>query len=363
MSRSTGSSQRAPRRLFEYWGHEASLLPVALQPLLRWRMERAARGRLGRHAADRSEERPELVAEVLEAGPRPRADRRLRARPHERPRRSGPWWDWSDSKRALEWLFWSGQVTAARRRQIRAPLRPARARAPGGRARARRPRSGRGAQRELVRYRRARDSGSRPSATCATTSGCRRPRRKARVAELVEAGELLPGRGRGLGRDRRLPRPGARIPRRVDAPRADRPVRLADLGAQPGRADVRLAVPDRDLRAGAQARARLLRAAVPARRPARRPRRPESRPRGGAPAAARPAPRARARRRTPTRPSRPSCTGSLPGWDTTSITRSKSRCIITSESEATRRKARPAAKDIACSSCSFRSTTASSSPA
>src|SRR4051794_29424828 len=55
----------APRRLFEYWGHEASLLPVELWPHLRWRMRRAhddAWGGMRRVAT----ERPDLVAAVLD---------------------------------------------------------------------------------------------------------------------------------------------------------------------------------------------------------------------------------------------------------------------------------------------------------
>ena len=57
-------AHRAPRSLFEYWGHEASLLPIALQPLFRWRMERArehAWGRMKRIAT----QQPTFVADVL----------------------------------------------------------------------------------------------------------------------------------------------------------------------------------------------------------------------------------------------------------------------------------------------------------
>jgi len=106
----------APRRLFEYWGHEASVLPVELQPLLRWRMARAhdeAWGGMRRVG----KERPELLREVLEQV-RERGPIAARDLDGERPQKSGPWWDWSDSKRAIEMLFWGGEVTSARRRNF-----------------------------------------------------------------------------------------------------------------------------------------------------------------------------------------------------------------------------------------------------
>ncbi len=108
-------SGAAPRRLFEYWGHEASLLPVELWPLLQWRMARAhdeAWGGMRRIAT----ERPELVAavraDIAARGPLSAGD----LAHHDAPRGpKGPWWDWSDVKRALEYLFWSGEITSARR--------------------------------------------------------------------------------------------------------------------------------------------------------------------------------------------------------------------------------------------------------
>jgi len=103
------------RSLFEYWGHEASYLPVELYPLMRWRMERAAAGEgiyggLARFGRDRAEYIASVLAEIRERGPLSASDL------GEGGRGTGSWWGWSAGKRALEWLFWAGRVTTAERR-------------------------------------------------------------------------------------------------------------------------------------------------------------------------------------------------------------------------------------------------------
>ncbi|KAA2238097.1 winged helix-turn-helix domain-containing protein [Salinarimonas soli] len=103
------------RHLFEYWGHEASLIRLDLQPALRWRMSRAGEGRgIYGGLARFGRERPDFIAEVLRQVETRGA---LSARELEDCGRSaGSWWGWSDGKRALEWLFWAGRVTTAARR-------------------------------------------------------------------------------------------------------------------------------------------------------------------------------------------------------------------------------------------------------
>ncbi len=105
---------RRDRRIFEYWAHECSLLPLALQPLLRWRMARADRG-LGcyaRLAPFAGEARPIAMA-VLD---RIRAEGPKSAGDFDEGRGTGGWWGWGETKGALEWLFWAGHLTTATRR-------------------------------------------------------------------------------------------------------------------------------------------------------------------------------------------------------------------------------------------------------
>jgi len=108
------AAYRRPRELFEFWGHEASLITVDLQPLFRWRMANArdyAWGNMVRVA----DQQPELVQWVLDEV-RDRGPVTAAAIEHDAPRRKDHWgWNWSVVKQALEWLFYTGQVTAADR--------------------------------------------------------------------------------------------------------------------------------------------------------------------------------------------------------------------------------------------------------
>jgi uncharacterized protein YcaQ len=103
------------RKLFEYWGHEASLIRVELQPLLRWRMARARDGEgtytgLARFGRERRAYIDQVLEDVRRRGPSSARDFGHEARG------TGSWWGWSDAKRALEWLFWAGLLTTATRR-------------------------------------------------------------------------------------------------------------------------------------------------------------------------------------------------------------------------------------------------------
>ena len=209
---------RPPRSLFEYWGHEASLLPVAAQPLLRWRMQRArqdAWGRMRRIA----QERPGFVdwvrQEVADKGPLTAGQIE-----HDRPAKRTGWWNWDDLKVALEWLFWCGQVTSASRRgfercyDLPERVLPAQVLAAPTPAPA-------DAQRELVRIA-ARACGVAAERELRDYFRLDPAEARARVAELVEEGELLPVAVEGWQDARGASFPAylhrdAAVPRRVTA--------------------------------------------------------------------------------------------------------------------------------------------------
>lgn len=98
---------------FEAWCHEASLLAVDHEPLLRWQKQRARQGHTWAGLAQLAAEEPAYVAEVLDqVRERPLAPSEL-ADP--RPR-SGEWWgDRSLGSLALDWLFRIGEVGIRRR--------------------------------------------------------------------------------------------------------------------------------------------------------------------------------------------------------------------------------------------------------
>jgi len=201
------------RLLFEYWAHEASLLPVETQPLMRWRMERARRGegiygRLAEFGVERADYIDSVLREIEARGA-------LAASDFEDGRGQGKWWGWSDAKHALEWLFWAGLITTDERRASFERVYDLTERVLPKTILSLPTPSPDEAQRELLRI-------SARALGVATAGDLRDYFRlpagdmKARIAELVEAGDIVPVRVEGWTQQAYLD-PAAKKPRRIEA--------------------------------------------------------------------------------------------------------------------------------------------------
>ena len=104
----------AQSKIFEYWGHEAALLPVEVQPLFRWKMNAARTGKIKHWGltsfyADNKAFVKRILKHVEANGPV--TARELSTRTEKK----SSWWDWDEAKTALEYLFLTGQLMSCGR--------------------------------------------------------------------------------------------------------------------------------------------------------------------------------------------------------------------------------------------------------
>ena len=93
------------RELYEYWGHEATFVPISLYPVLRHRMSNSRRAKwLSRAEAEHPGYIDSVLEQVRERGPIRVSDL------DDQGGRTGPWWGLSKGKMALEYLFAKGDV-------------------------------------------------------------------------------------------------------------------------------------------------------------------------------------------------------------------------------------------------------------
>jgi uncharacterized protein YcaQ len=205
------ASGRAPRRLVEYWAHVAAFMPVELWPHMQHRM-RLYRddGHPWMRAVDTG-----LAASLL-AELRDRGRRTARDLDDGLPRDKQHWgWNWSEAKKALEYLFLAGEVAVAGRNAqfervydlperviprtvLELPVPPDEE-----------------AHRELVR-RAAQSHGVATARDLRDYYRMPAGQATAAIASLVEDGELVPVEVEGWRRPAYLHR-DARLPRRVAA--------------------------------------------------------------------------------------------------------------------------------------------------
>ena len=220
LNRAQGQAGRRSRRVVEYWAHVQALMPVDLWPLMQHRMEtyRSERGKWG-FTADADLE-PRVLAAVRDGGP-------VTARDLEREFSTGPrtkehWgWNWSESRKVLDYLYLVGDVAiAGRNSQFEVVYDLPERVLPAAVLDAPTP-TPQEAVTELVR-RAARSHGVASGACLADYYRLRlqpapgTPSVKVAIDELVESGELTPVTVQGWKRQAYVHR-DARLPRRVGA--------------------------------------------------------------------------------------------------------------------------------------------------
>jgi len=212
------ASETRPRRMVEYWAHVQAFMPVELWPVMRHRM---ARYRDGKHkwwgSVVTDELTDNLLAEITDRGAATARDL-----DDGLPRSKDHWgWNWSTTRRALDYMFMVGDVAIAGRNsqfEIRYDL-PERV-IPREYLEAPTPTEAE-AHRELV-LRAARSHGVATARDLADYYRMRlQPKAGLHAAQdaidvLVDEGELVPVRVEGLKRQAYLHR-DARLPRRVAA--------------------------------------------------------------------------------------------------------------------------------------------------
>jgi uncharacterized protein YcaQ len=95
---------------FEYWSHAACVVPLEDWPFYEFkRRARRAKGRRWHLLEDRQKSCAAVVDQLRAEGP-------LTAKQLGGAKRGGPWWDWSETKIAAEWLLDIGQIVCRERR-------------------------------------------------------------------------------------------------------------------------------------------------------------------------------------------------------------------------------------------------------
>ncbi|MCW2757568.1 MAG: hypothetical protein JWO46_1314 [Nocardioidaceae bacterium] len=106
----TRAAQRRPRRIVEFWAHVQAFMPVELWPVMQHRME-YYRSEPRWHAERDSDLADRLLAEV-----RARGASTARDLDDGAPRARDNWgWNWSQTKRALDYLYLVGDLAIASR--------------------------------------------------------------------------------------------------------------------------------------------------------------------------------------------------------------------------------------------------------